>query len=137
MSIATQSLPDVRPRAPLPDSARVAADGKFLQVAGERFLVKGVTYGTFAPDADGYQFPSSERVAEEAGVDLQLTPAADSLRVDVDANTAERILVPLIENGCRYGRSRVEVQTRQTMAKMTPSSSFAAGWLVPQASTAA
>jgi signal transduction histidine kinase len=29
--------------------------------------------------------------------------------VDVDTNTAQRILVPLIENGCRYGRSWVEL----------------------------
>jgi GT2 family glycosyltransferase/glucose/arabinose dehydrogenase len=27
--------------------------------------VKGVTYGTFAPDAQGYQFPTPERVAED------------------------------------------------------------------------
>ena len=65
MNTAIQPLPDVRPRAWLPDSARIVADGKFLQVGGERFLVKGVTYGTFAPDADGYQFPSIERVAED------------------------------------------------------------------------
>ena len=55
---------------------------------------------------------SCERVAEEAGIDLQLSPPADSIRVDVDADTAERILVPLIENGCRYGRSRVEVRVQ-------------------------
>jgi len=37
--------------------ARVRARGKFL-FAGERKLwVKGVTYGTFAPAADGHQFP--------------------------------------------------------------------------------
>jgi signal transduction histidine kinase len=29
--------------------------------------------------------------------------------VDVDADTAERILVPLIENACRYGKGHVEV----------------------------
>ena len=71
-------------------TARVAADGKFLRVqpsprvdttaalagrhaearsaeavAGERFLVKGVTYGTFAPDAHGYQFPPISRIAED------------------------------------------------------------------------
>ncbi|HET9832224.1 MAG TPA: hypothetical protein VFP91_10960, partial [Vicinamibacterales bacterium] len=27
--------------------------------------MKGVTYGTFAPDAEGYQFPSKERVAQD------------------------------------------------------------------------
>ena len=39
--------------------------GKFLQVGAERFLVKGVAYGTFAPDADGYQFPPLTRVTAD------------------------------------------------------------------------
>ncbi len=39
--------------------------GKFLQVGADRFLVKGVAYGTFAPDADGYQFPPLTRVAAD------------------------------------------------------------------------
>jgi len=43
----------------------IAADGKFLRSGTERFLVKGVTYGTFAPDAHGYQFPSNARVAQD------------------------------------------------------------------------
>jgi GT2 family glycosyltransferase/DNA-binding beta-propeller fold protein YncE len=43
----------------------VAADGKFLLAGGERFLVKGVTYGTFAPDAHGYQFPPPAQVAKD------------------------------------------------------------------------
>ncbi|MGE5244718.1 MAG: glycosyltransferase [Betaproteobacteria bacterium] len=53
-----------RPAGPAA-AARVATDGKFLRAGDERFLVKGVTYGTFAPDADGYQFPPLERVAED------------------------------------------------------------------------
>jgi GT2 family glycosyltransferase len=32
-------------------------DGKFLREGSRRFLVKGVTYGTFAPRDDGVQFP--------------------------------------------------------------------------------
>ena len=51
--------------SPPPPNARAIADGKFLQIGGDRFLVKGVTYGTFAPDAQGYQFPSRERVAQD------------------------------------------------------------------------
>src|SRR4029453_3785843 len=47
---------------PVPTGSNATAgvpsvDGKFLQVGGHRFLVKGVAYGTFAPDADGAQFP--------------------------------------------------------------------------------
>ena len=44
---------------------RVVADGKFLRAGDERFRIKGVTYGTFAPDADGYQFPHPSRIAED------------------------------------------------------------------------
>jgi GT2 family glycosyltransferase/DNA-binding beta-propeller fold protein YncE len=71
-----------------PATARIVTEGKFLrvgpsarddsgaparhpgahrtdEVAGDRFLVKGVTYGTFAPDAQGYQFPSLEQIATD------------------------------------------------------------------------
>ena len=44
---------------------RPRVDGKFLEVDGCRFLVKGVAYGTFAPDASGAQFPSAERVERD------------------------------------------------------------------------
>lgn len=39
--------------------------GKFLTVDGQRFLIKGVSYGTFAPDADGSQFPSVDQIARD------------------------------------------------------------------------
>src|SRR5438093_69268 len=41
---------------------RPRADGKFLAVGGERLLVRGVTYGTFRPDAAGNEFPPPETV---------------------------------------------------------------------------
>jgi signal transduction histidine kinase len=53
-----------------------------------------------------------ESVARDSGVDLHLDAPRGPLRVDADADTAERILVPLIENGCRYGGSRVELRIR-------------------------
>jgi O-antigen biosynthesis protein len=52
------------PVFPLP-LERVRTDGKFLRTATDRFWVKGVTYGTFAPDLDGYQFPAREIVARD------------------------------------------------------------------------
>ncbi len=36
---------------------RSTIDGKFLAVDGERFLVRGASYGTFAPSPSGVQFP--------------------------------------------------------------------------------
>ncbi|MDA1092665.1 MAG: glycosyltransferase [Acidobacteria bacterium] len=44
---------------------RAAIDGKFLRLGDERFLVSGASYGTFAPDANGEQFPSPERIAAD------------------------------------------------------------------------
>ncbi len=44
---------------------RVAVDGKFLSVGRDRFLVKGVSYGTFAPDAAGDQFPPPDVVSAD------------------------------------------------------------------------
>jgi GT2 family glycosyltransferase len=46
-----------------PHAARV--DGKFLAVRGRRFLIKGVAYGTFAPDARGVQFPAADVVERD------------------------------------------------------------------------
>ena len=40
-------------------------DGKFLAVGATRFLVKGVAYGTFAPDARGEQYPPPAQIARD------------------------------------------------------------------------
>ena len=65
MSTVAQADPvvsrDTRPTA----EGRIVVDGKFLREGAERFLVKGVTYGTFAPDADGYQFPRQAQIAQD------------------------------------------------------------------------
>ncbi|MEQ1730201.1 MAG: glycoside hydrolase family 2 TIM barrel-domain containing protein, partial [Vicinamibacterales bacterium] len=49
----------------VPPVERVAIDGKFLRAGTDRFLIKGVTYGTFAPDAGGYQFPPLAQLTED------------------------------------------------------------------------
>ena len=41
---------------------RARAEGKFLFVGDEKFYVRGVTYGTFQPDADGHEYPPRETV---------------------------------------------------------------------------
>lgn len=47
---------------PLP---RIHRSGKFLIAGDEKFVPKGVSYGTFAPDARGDQFPGLRQVAED------------------------------------------------------------------------
>ena len=44
---------------------RPRVDGKFLEVDGRRLLIKGVAYGTFAPNHDGAQFRSTERTEQD------------------------------------------------------------------------
>src|SRR5688572_6361829 len=46
-------------------SARVGIDGKFFRLDGQKFFVKGVTYGPFAPDKDGDTFGSPQEVAKD------------------------------------------------------------------------
>jgi GT2 family glycosyltransferase len=44
---------------------RARIDGKFFRVGDERLLIKGVTYGTFEPDENGYQFPRAQTLAAD------------------------------------------------------------------------
>src|SRR5207248_9559072 len=86
----------VRQRSRLvPAGARAFADGKFLQIGVDRFFVKGVTYGTFAPDAQGHQFPSRERIAEDF-----------RLMAELGINTVRTYTAPridLLDEAARHG----------------------------------
>jgi GT2 family glycosyltransferase len=48
-----------------PATSRPRVDGKFFAVGDARFWVRGVTYGTFAPDEDGVCFGSREQVRRD------------------------------------------------------------------------
>ena len=86
---------------PAPDT-RAAVDGKFLATGGDRFLVKGVAYGTFAPDAAGRQFPAAATVADDfarmrkAGLNTVRTyTAPDPGLLDAAARHGLRVMVGL------------------------------------------
>ncbi|MDX6637033.1 MAG: hypothetical protein QOJ01_544 [Solirubrobacterales bacterium] len=51
-------------------------------------------------------------LAAERGVELQVSFPAASMRIGADSDAAERVLVPLVENACRYARSHAEIQVR-------------------------
>jgi len=68
--------------------------GKFLEVERERFLIRGVSYGTFAP-AGGHQFPAPARISS----DFQAIAA-------LGANTVRTYTPPsmhLLDEAARYG----------------------------------
>ena len=46
-------------------TARVLTDGRHLSLDGRPHRIRGVTYGTFRPRADGQLFPEADRLAED------------------------------------------------------------------------
>src|SRR5712692_6811184 len=42
--------------------ARPRVQGKFISVDDKKLYIRGVTYGSFRPEADGHQFPTPEVV---------------------------------------------------------------------------
>ena len=102
MTVSVQVDPEVPRGATSASGARIETDGKFLRAGDERFLVKGVTYGTFAPDAEGYQFPPMRQIAEDfrlmAGLGLNTvrvyTPPRRDL-LDEAARHGLRVMVGL------------------------------------------
>ena len=55
---------------------------------------------------------ASRHAADRAGIRIVVQNGVPSLRVGVDGDVVERILAPLIENACRYGRAEVDVELR-------------------------
>src|SRR5688572_26925246 len=51
------------PLSPVED--QVYVKGKFLYRGNKKYFIKGVTYGTFKPLADGCQFPDSAMVERD------------------------------------------------------------------------
>ena len=90
----------ISPPARSGTSAPVHIDGKFLEVGGHRFLVKGVAYGTFAPDPTGAQFPDARRLTADlsaiaaAGFNTVRTYTAPSAALlDAAAREGLRVMV--------------------------------------------
>ena len=65
--VSTQTLmPDrAGPESREVKPARLRAEGKYFARGGQTMRIKGVTYGPFAPNARGEQFPAPERVADD------------------------------------------------------------------------
>jgi GT2 family glycosyltransferase len=97
----SRTQPQVHRESPETDrAARASVAGKFLQLGHERFWVKGVTYGTFAPDAAGRHFPAFARAAadfalmRQAGINTVRTyTVPDRAFLDLAADHGLRVMV--------------------------------------------
>ena len=57
-------------------------------------------------------------LAAERGVELVNAPPTRPLRLGLDADLAERILQPVVENACRYSRSRVRIRLERHSSRI-------------------
>lgn len=57
---------------------------------------------------------SCQPLADRRGIDVDVSDPSSPIRVGVDTEIAERVLVPLIENACRHGRSSVTIGVART-----------------------
>src|SRR5437879_2987785 len=106
----------------------VAVDGKQFVSGGRRFRFRGVTYGTFAPRADGARFPPTERLRQDlaamraAGLTVvrtYTTPTPDL--IDAARDQGLRILAGIFYPDWRYlvGSSRREQRRVSAQAHAT------------------
>lgn len=122
----------VRSRTPQkPDvNTRVTIDGKQFALQGQRFVFRGVTYGTFEPrPSDGAQYPERDRMKQDfesmaaAGFSVVRTytvPPDDLL--DLAADFDLRVMAGVFYSDWRYlvgdsrrGRQRVAREARTTV----------------------
>ena len=84
---------DPRRRQERRETSRVTVDGKQLRRGGQRFAMRGATYGTFSPRADGARYPARPHMEldfasmQEHGFNVVRTytePAPDVLQCATD-----------------------------------------------------
>jgi cellulose synthase/poly-beta-1,6-N-acetylglucosamine synthase-like glycosyltransferase len=65
MNYPASTAPRIELFSAVPEYQRPTVKGKFIYIGDEKFYVRGVTYGTFRPDADGYLYPDPQTVDED------------------------------------------------------------------------
>jgi signal transduction histidine kinase len=74
---------------------------------------------TDAAQAASRAAESCAALAKSRGIEIEVTDSGPPARVAGDSDLVERILVPVIENACRYGARRVTVTTEQRDGTVT------------------
>jgi GT2 family glycosyltransferase len=104
---------------------RLEARGKFFFSGAEKVLLKGITYGPFAPDGAGGQFPNRDTVRADLGLIAEL--GANTLRtftippewlLDLAAERNLRVLagIPWAEHVCFLDSKELTQGIRRTVA---------------------
>jgi beta-galactosidase/beta-glucuronidase len=102
--------------------SRPKALGKFLFLDGKKFFVKGVTYGAFAPNSQGLQFPERPQIEQdfqlmrEAGINSILTytvPALSLLDLAQEHEIRVIVNIPWMGHVCFLEERGYRKQVRQ------------------------
>lgn len=105
-----------------PSGPRVVVDGKFFRLDGSKFYVRGITYGPFAPDANGDTFPGPEQAERDFRQITEL--GANVIRVyyapprwilDLAAKQGIKVLVdiPWPKHQCFLDSAAAQAEARQ------------------------
>ena len=102
---------------------RVRADGKFFRVGDQKFYVKGVGYGPFAPGPDDCLPPPAEaradlvRIAELGANVIRVYTAPPRWLLDLAAEHGLRLLVdiPWPKNRCFLDSARRRQEAREAV----------------------
>jgi O-antigen biosynthesis protein len=106
-------------------SHRIRSEGKFLFVGGEKFFPKGVSYGTFAPDDGGHQYPPLHQVVKDFalmrqyGINTVRTYTVPSLEIlDEAARAGLRVMVgvPWPQHLAFLDDARTKQEIRRTVS---------------------
>ncbi len=101
---------------------RPRAEGKFLYIGGEKFFVKGVTYGAYPPNSEGHQFPELPDIVKDftlmrnAGINAILTytvPSLAFLDLALEYNLRVIINIPWMGHVCFLESSSNKKKVRQ------------------------
>jgi GT2 family glycosyltransferase len=124
VSVALPSYSEPR-LAPLTSSERIKLQGRFFFLNDEKFFVKGVTYGPFAPSRKGVPFPEPPLVEADFALMIELgancfrtfTPPPDWL-LDIAAAYGLRAIVgiPWAEHLCFLHSASLQADIRKTIA---------------------
>jgi signal transduction histidine kinase len=80
----------------------------------------GVRHGIAdAAEAASRAAESCAGMAEARDIEIDVTSPGPPARVASDSDLVERILMPVIENACRYGERRVTITTEQRNGTVT------------------
>ena len=125
-SVPTESvlLKDSHPSVSCPVGMRVRVDGKFFSRGDHRLRIQGVTYGPFAPDAQGLQFPVAARLRadfdqmsanEVNAIRTYHVPPPELLEAADEAGKVVLIDVPWARHLCFLDSRRTQAEARSAV----------------------